>query len=661
MTHPPPPFKWPKSADEIKQKVTDILDQTTKLYDKIAALKEEELSFDTVIQPLMQPPNYKTNPALCEAKFMQHCHTDAEIRDAANTAGSTFGKERVTFRMRDDVFKVVEAYSKTEEAQKLDDTKAYYLQAVIKDFKRTGLGLSAEKRAEFKKLLDEDTAICAEFSANIGKDTTALFFEKKELEGLPEEFIKERTQEDGKVKITLKYPDIVPISGNCEVPETRKKVVLARERDAYGNNLELVAKAVKIRKQMAQLLGFEHYADYILQNRMAADAKTVTKFLSELREKLVAPAKEEYAKLLSLKKEFCASKGIEFDDKINAWDMGFYSNLLLKKEYGVDDEVVKEYFPLDVVVKETMLIYQEVLSLKFTEIKEFDSWHPEVRCFIVHDQESNTKIGHFYLDLHPRAGKYGHAAIFHLLKKCKQTEFASAACMLANLPAPGADGKPALLRHDDVVTFFHEFGHIMHDICSEGDCNMTILAKCPRDFVEAPSQMLENWCWTPEVLARLSSHYETGKPLPDDLLQNMLRAKNVGFGLFNLRQIYLATLDMTIHTDPPDDLLALCDKLRPEISMIENPTGCSILKNFGHLMNQYAAAYYGYLWAEVLSADMFFVRFDKEGVFNSKTGMDYRKKVLAPGGVGSILEHVTNFLGRPPQQENFLRSKGIVP
>ena len=204
----------------------------------------------------------------------------------------------------------------------------------------------------------------------------------------------------------------------------------------------------------------------------------------------------------------------------------------------------------------------------------------------------------------------------------------------------------------------------MHGLCAEGIGNSTRLAKCPRDFVEAPSQMLENWVWQPKVLERLSKHFKTGQSLPKEMLDSMVRAKHVNVAMGSLRQIYLSRLDLTIHgTDPPQDaagLQALVDELRPKITMIENPEGCNMLRTFGHLMNQYSASYYGYMWAEVLSADMFATRFEKEGVMNPKVGMEYRKMVLAPGGTHNISDHLTKFLGRPPSNEAFLKSRGII-
>jgi thimet oligopeptidase len=324
---------------------------------------------------------------------------------------------------------------------------------------------------------------------------------------------------------------------------------------------------------------------------------------------------------------------------------------------------------LDHVVETTLQIYQELLGLSFDEIPKgnFWSWYPkEVRCFRVSDTATNDQIGHFYLDLHPRTGKYGHAAIFHLVKRnitASGGAQGAVDCMLCNLP-PSTESQPSLLRHQNVVTFFHEFGHIMHGLCSEGIGNSTRLAKCPRDFVEAPSQMLENWCWQKSVLERLSKHYKTGESLPNALLQSMIRAKHVNVAFSSLRQIYLSRLDLTIHGPNPVDgakaLQDLVDQLRPSITLVENPEGNNMLRTFGHLMNQYSASYYGYMWAEVLSADMFATRFETEGIMNPKVGTDYRKLVLAPGGTHSISDHLQNFLGRPANNKAFLKSRGII-
>lgn len=674
---PLPPITWLTTPEAIEKCSDEVVSATIANLDAIAAIPLDSVTFDNVIKPLMCPPNYKTNANVAACKFLQHCSTDDAVRKAAQAAGNKFTETRVAGRMRKDVYDRVVAFNATPEAGSLDSYFQHFCGAIQKDFERAGLALSPEDASTLKALLKEDSDACSQFGANLGADSTTLKFSRADLRGLPEAFVDQRSNRkdqpdvadvDEVITVTLKYPDIIPIGSNCEVSSTRKAVTDARDGAAFANNLDLVALGINLRKRIANLLGFPSWAHFVTTQRMSGSPEAVDSFLADLEGKLREPAEVERGKLLALKAAHLAETGQADASEagsgdLNPWDLGFYNNMLLKREYGVDDEAVKLYFPLAHVVETTLAIYQELLGLTFVELPagSFWRWHPSVRCFAVRDTESADWVGHFYLDMHPREGKYTHAAIFHLVKR--SDEHGCVDCMLCNLPAPSADGKPALLRHDDVVTFFHEFGHIMHGLCSEGLANSTRLAKCPRDFVEAPSQMLENWCWQSEVLGRLSKHHETGDPLPAELLGQLIRAKHVNVALFTLRQVYLSRLDLSIHgPEPPADaagLQALVDELRPRVSLMANPPGHNMLRSFGHLMNQYSASYYGYLWAEVISADMFATRFEAEGILNPKTGMDYRKMVLAPGGVDNIMGHLTRFLGRPPNSDAFLRSRGI--
>mmetsp|Transcript_12431 Transcript_12431/g.18642 ORF Transcript_12431/g.18642 Transcript_12431/m.18642 type:complete len:734 (+) Transcript_12431:48-2249(+) len=661
-----PPILWLLTPQEIEEATQTILTATKRNLDEIASTPLSDVTFENTISKLMCPPNYKTNPQIAACKFLQHCSPDAQIREAASNAGKLFAKSRVEGRMRSDVYERVVAFSKTEECQHgLGEYERHFVKASLQDFERAGLALSREDSVELQRLLEEDSKVCSAYGKNLGGDATKLFFAPEELKGCTEDFIQERLGKDveGKCTISLKYPDIIPIGQTCEVAETRRLVSEAREGvNAYKNNLDLVAEGVQLRKKIATLLGYPSWAEYICTKRMSGSFQAVDEFLTNLQTKLEAAGKDDYETLLQLKRDQCKDMDIVFDGKLNAWDTGYYGNELLKSK-GVDSEKIREYFPLDHVVSTTMEIYQELLGLTFTELLQgtYWSWHKEVRCFHVKDTASDNSIGHFYLDLHPRDGKYGHAAIFHLVKH--NSTHGAVDCMLCNLPA-STEGKPSLLRHQNVVTFFHEFGHIMHGLCSEGIGNSTRLAKCPRDFVEAPSQMLENWCWQKSILERLSKHYETGEKLPCAMLNDMIQAKHVNVAFGSLRQIYLSRLDLEIHGPRPpktaEELQSLVDKLRPAITLVENPPGNNMLRTFGHLMNQYSASYYGYMWAEVLSADMFATRFEKEGVMNPKVGMDYRKMVLAPGGTHNITDHLTKFLGRPPSNEAFLKSRGIL-
>ena len=332
------------------------------------------------------------------------------MREAASQAGNDFAKSRVIGRMRKDVYERVKAFSQTKECEGLDPYNSHFVTAVLQDFERAGLALSEEDGKKLQQLLEQDAAVCDEYKKNLGNDDTKLFFNEDQLKGCSEDFIKDRLgkDEEGKCTITLKYPDIIPIGQTCEVAETRKAVGEAREGpNAYKNNLDLVVQGIQLRKQIATLLGFPSWAEFICTKRMSGSYQAVDDFLSNLQSKVEAAGKDDYQTLLGLKEEYCKEHGIEFDGILNAWDSSFYDNRLLKTKYGVDSEKIKEYFPLDHVVETTLGIYQELLGLTFDELPKgtYWSWHKEVMCFQVKDTASGKSIGHFYLDLHPRQGK----------------------------------------------------------------------------------------------------------------------------------------------------------------------------------------------------------------------------------------------------------------
>eukprot|EP00755_Sulcionema_specki_P004110 Sspe_Gene.4189::Locus_1378_Transcript_1_1_Confidence_1.000_Length_2133::g.4189::m.4189/K01392/THOP1; thimet oligopeptidase len=658
MEHPLPPFKWPKTPQEIEERVATVLAETRAQWDTVA--KSNDLSYEKIIEPLVFAKHYKINPMVCEAKFLQHCHTDPAIREASEKANVAFSKLRVEGRLREDVFKAVQRFN--TQKMLLEPHQKHFVERILQDFKRCGLQLEESKRKEYADLLAKDSELCTKYSSNISQNKLKLEFTREELAGLSDKYCEARkSAETGKIVVALTYPDTSPIFSQCTVAETRRKVAEARELLSYGNNLEVFVESINVRQKIASMLGYKHWADYITESRMTGGSKVACDFLKDLQNRMHEPGKKDLEKLLRYKEEHYKETGQEFDGKLNPWDQGFYHEKIALKEFNVDDEQIREYFPLNHVVDTTLKIYQKVLSLTFHEIPrdKFEAWHEKVRLFVVYDgtEPGGKLMGQFYMDMHPREGKYNHAAIFHLLKRVDDQ--VPVDCMLVNFPEEEADS-PALLRHNDVVTFFHEFGHIMHNICAETDGNMTRIAKVPRDFVEAPSQMLENWCWEKETLKKLSRHYKTGEPIGDDLVKNLQDSRYINVAIGTLRQVYLASLDMEVHMNPPpsvEELQALVNRLRKEIALVENPKDWNMLRHFQHLMNQYSAAYHGYLWSEVLSADMFHTRFEQEGLENQKTGMDYRKMILAPGGIGSVYDNVSKFLGRPPNNEAFLRSR----
>jgi thimet oligopeptidase len=439
-----PPIVWYLTPEEIKAGAQQIVKDTKNNLDSIAAVPLESVTFNNTILKLMTPPNYKTNPQVAACKFLQHCSTDPTIRAAASQAGKDFASSRVQGRMRVDVYERVKAFSmkvqqvdddneqqqqQQQEEEELNEYQKHFAKAVLEDFQRAGLALSSENQKQLQLLLEQDSKVCSEYSQNLSTDETKLFFSPEELKGCTDDYIQERllvvsskdeNEEDVEIgkycTITLKYPDIIPIGQTCEVSETRRKVIEAREGPsiAYKNNLELVVRGITLRKKIATLLGYPSWAEYICTKRMSGSYDEVDKFLNDIEDKLKLAGKDDYNALLELKKAHWKELGTnnvdDNDDtvKLNAWDTSFYTNLLLKTKYGVDSESIKEYFPLDHVVETTLSIYQELLGLTFKELSKgtYWSWHTDVRCFKVNDTSTKEHIGYFYLDLHPRSGTY---------------------------------------------------------------------------------------------------------------------------------------------------------------------------------------------------------------------------------------------------------------
>lgn len=408
---------------------------------------------------------------------------------------------------------------------------------------------------------------------------------------------------------------------------------------------------------------------------MAKNASTVFDFLHRMVERLEPAFQEDMLKLIQLKKADKEASGEAFDGKMKSWDWRYYQNLILENEYSINAEQIREYFPMSVVLSGMLDIFQEILSLRFEELpaEKAHVWHADVKQYSVYDSVSGRFMGHFYLDLHPREGKYGHAAEFGLQKGCiaRGSRQPAAAAMVANFSKPTAE-RPSLLDHDEVVTFFHEFGHVMHELMSAYVSWPSILFRLiftnhvpklrrgkfaplsgtnvQRDFVEAPSQMLENWVYEKETMLRISRHYQTSDPLPDDLIQKLIKAKNATIGLLLRRQLFFGIYDMTVHTLSPEQLASFDSgkywhDISEKVMGIRPPEGTNGVAGFGHLTGGYSAGYYGYLWSEVYSADMY-DRFKNEGIFNKTAGLQYREQVLAPGGHRDAMDLLVQFLGR---------------
>lgn len=621
--------------------------------DQVAATPATQASFENTLLKMEFAVAAFSN-TLTPVMFLKYVSSDEKVRKAADVLETSVSQMFVDIFVREDLFKAILNASQKKEALTVEELRLF--DETLTQFRRNGLELDSAKRKDFIEKKKRLVLLESEFNNNLAKETDFLAVTEKDLEGMPESYVKGlKKTEDGKFKISLDYPHYYPFMENAKNSNIRKALQFKFDRRGGDRNKALLQEAITIRKDLARMLGYPNHAAFVLERRMAMKPETVKLFLKDLSTKLKERGEKDLKELLEEKRKDLGDD----QGKLFSWEWRYYVNKLKKNKYDLDAEKVKEYFPLETVLKGMFEIYETLFGVKFKQDKSASVWNEKVSKYAI--EREGKAISYFYMDLFPRDGKYGHAAAFTLLGGYQKPEGSyelPVSSIVANFNPP-LPGTPSLLTHGEVETLFHEFGHIMHQTLTRSRFATFSGTSVKTDFVEAPSQMLENWVWETEALQKISGHYQDpSKKLPEELISKMLKAKFLNVGLNYLRQVAFSTLDLEFHTAEEVETTQVYAKTVEDIMLIPIQEGTMPQASFGHLMGGYDSGYYGYLWSEVYAQDLY-TRFEKEGLFNSKTGREYVKWILEPGGSQEPAELIKGFLGREPSSEAFLKSIGI--
>ncbi len=651
------PFKWNYSPKEVESLCdAQRLELVTRL-DKLAKTPLTDATFNNSFGELELATTEFYN-IVTPLTFLKDVGTDEKVRDVAGNCSEKIGQLMVSIYAREDIYKVLKAAVAKHEPEDFENKRL--VEETLESFKRNGLELNAEKRALLVKKRQEIITKEEAFQKRIKQMTSGFVtVDASELQGMSAEFIQGlKKTTDGKYQIGMDKASVFPYLENAKSESGRKKVDQLYNNLGGPENVKDFEDTIRLRNEAAVLLGFRNHAHYVLDRQMAKTPEKVMAFLDPLVEKLKIKGHQDLKQLIALKKEDHPN---EKHLTINSWDWRYYQNQWKKEKFQIDNQMIKEYFPLQVVLKGMFEIYQTLFGVTFIEIAKPDTWHSSVQFFRI--VRGDKTVAYFFMDLFPREGKYNHFAAFDILKAYtlpNGSYRAPVSAIVGNFTPPSATA-PSLLEHDDVETMFHEFGHIMHQTLTTARYTSFSGTAVKTDFVEAPSQMLENWVWEYSTLAKLSGHYkDTTKHLPADLVKRMIDAKNVNAGIFWLRQASFALVDMRYHTSANVDgksTQMYADTINHTM-LIPIQKGTIPQAGFGHLMGGYDSGYYGYLWSKVYAQDMF-TRFEKEGLLNPKTGADYLHNILEPGGTKDPYALISAFLGREPNHNAFLKSLGL--
>jgi len=654
---------WEQTPKAVETSMKDAIAKANKALDQIGAQDLGKVTFKSTVVAL-DDLAYQAGIAANKAAIIKETNPNPAMRSAAENAVKAFQEWAVGIDYREDVYKAIKAFADTHPKLSGEDEKL--LNETLRDYRRAGLDLSPDQRKEVEQLRKELSKLGTDFDTNIVKANAPVMFTKADLDGLPDSFFASpgiRTGDDAYTVMANVTWQFNTVEENAKSEATRKQLYVVRETLAKDANVPILNQMLALRNKIALRLGYKSWDDFQTEIKMAKTGASAGKYINDLVAGIQPKFDSEVAELQKLK----AADTNDPNTKLEVWDWRYYSNQRNKQKYSVDKEALRAYFPFQKVLDGMFRIYQSIFGLKFEKITAPYKWIDDLQLYLVTDSATGEPLGMFYLDMFPREGKFNHFAQFEIIggKLLSDGKYQRpTVALLCNFP-PATVDKPSLLTHTDVETLFHEFGHALHSIVTRAKYGRFSGTHVPGDFVEAPSQMLQNWVWDKRVLDTFAADYrDPSKKIPAEIIKKMNDTKLANAGVFYRRQFAFASLDLALHDQHPEDdsydSVAISNPILEKVFLPIDPS-TTFVAYFGHL-NGYDAGYYGYAWADAIAADMATVFENaKDGYLDKQAGLRLRREIYEPGDSRDVNISIEKFLGRKQSIQPFLKKIGIGP
>ncbi|MEP6699154.1 MAG: M3 family metallopeptidase [Verrucomicrobiota bacterium] len=653
---------WEQTPEAVDAMMKGALEKANKALDQIGAQDLKKVTFKSTVVAL-DDLGYEANIAANKATIIKESNTNEAMRTAAENAVKMFQDWAVGTDYREDVYKAMKAFAQTKPKLSGEDKKLF--DETMRDYRRAGLELPPEKRKEVEELRKQLAKLGTDFDSNIVKAKAPVIFTKAELDGLPESFLASpgvKTGDDAYTVTANVTWQFNTVQENAKNEATRRKLYVTRDSLAKDTNVAVLNQMLASRNKIALRLGYKSWDDFQTEIKMAKSGAGAKKYIGDL----VTGIQPKFAAEISELQKMKATETNDPNARIAVWDWRYYANQLVKQKFTVDKEALRAFFPLPKVLEGMFEVYQSIFGLQFEKIDAPFKWIEDLQLYVVNDAATNEPLGLFYLDLFPREGKFNHFAMFEIIggKLLPEGKYQRpTVALLCNFPPPSAD-QPSLMTHSDVETLFHEFGHVLHAITTRAHHARFAGTHVPGDFVEAPSQMLQNWVWDKTVLDTFAADYrDPTKKIPGEIISKMNDAKLATAGLYYRRQFAFALLDLALHDrhseDAPYDCVAISNPVLEKVFLPIDPS-TTFVTYFGHL-NGYDAGYYGYAWADAIAADMATVfESAKDGYRDKQAGMRLRREIYEPGDSRDVTQSIEKFLGRKQSVQPFLKKIGVA-